>query len=226
VVTLELEAGTGATASTFDIVTVSYTGWIYDPSKADNKGKVFDSSASSTPLTFQIGANEVIPGFDQGVTGMKVGGLRRVTIPPDQAYGAAGAGTAIPPNATLVFEIRLITVSSAALKNPVSLDLQVGTGTEATTGKVVGILYTAWLYDSTQVDNKGTQFLQQLTTPTSFTLGGGQVLLGLDQGIVGMKVGGTRRLTLPPQLAYGGSATTSVPAYSVVIFEVQLTSVS
>jgi FKBP-type peptidyl-prolyl cis-trans isomerase FkpA len=94
-------------------VTVNYTGWIYDPARAENKGQQFDSSvgAGRQPFNFPLGTGAVIRGFDQGVIGMKVGGLRRVTIPPDLAYGSAGSGGVIPPNATLVFDIELLEVA-------------------------------------------------------------------------------------------------------------------
>jgi FKBP-type peptidyl-prolyl cis-trans isomerase len=99
--------GTGAAAKTGDLLTVDYTGWLSDGTK-------FESSLDpgGQPVQFALGVGEVIPGWDQGVAGMKEGGVRRLTIPPGLAYGAAGAGRgAIPPNATLVFEISLISVN-------------------------------------------------------------------------------------------------------------------
>ena len=111
--TADVRAGTGADATAGRRVTVHYTGWIYDPSRPENKGQQFDSSltAGRTPFVFTLGTGAVISGFDRGVTGMKVGGQRRVTIPPDLAYGSAGSGGVIPPNATLVFDIELLDVS-------------------------------------------------------------------------------------------------------------------
>ena len=111
--TTDVRVGTGADATAGRRVTVNYTGWIYDPTRPENKGQQFDSSltAGRTPFAFALGTGAVIPGFDRGVTGMKVGGQRRVTIPPDLAYGAMGSGGVIPPNATLVFDIDLLEVS-------------------------------------------------------------------------------------------------------------------
>jgi len=103
----DITIGTGATASAGQAATVDYTGWLYDASKPDNKGTQFDSSIGRGPFTFTVGAGQVIKGWDQGVPGMRVGGVRRLVIPPDLAYGSAGAGGAIPPNATLVFDITL-----------------------------------------------------------------------------------------------------------------------
>ena len=88
---------------------MNYTGWLYNPSGTDGKGQQFDTSAGRGLLTFVVGSNQVIPGFSQGVQGMRVGGFRRVVLPPSLAYGATGNGP-IPPNATLVFEIELVGV--------------------------------------------------------------------------------------------------------------------
>jgi FKBP-type peptidyl-prolyl cis-trans isomerase FkpA len=103
--------GTGAEAVAGRNVTVHYTGWLYDPASADHKGAKFDSSRDSNqPFSFDLGAGQVITGWDQGVAGMKVGGQRTLTIPPNMGYGARGAGGVIPPNATLLFDVELLDV--------------------------------------------------------------------------------------------------------------------
>ena len=103
--------GTGNEAVAGRRVTVHYTGWLYDTTAADNKGKKFDSSRDrSEPFTFRLGGGEVIRGWDEGVAGMKVGGRRTLTIPSDYGYGARGAGGVIPPNATLLFDVELLDV--------------------------------------------------------------------------------------------------------------------
>ena len=100
----ELVVGTGAEAKAGDKVSMHYTGWLED-------GKQFDSSRSrNQPFEFTLGAGEVIPGWEEGVTGMKVGGKRKLTIPPEMAYGDKGAGSVIPPNATLTFEVELLNI--------------------------------------------------------------------------------------------------------------------
>jgi len=98
--------GTGAEAVAGKEVVVNYAGWLYNPAASDFKGTAFDSG---TDLKFKIGAGSVIAGFEQGVTGMKVGGKRTILIPSNLAYGASGRGS-IPPNAGLVFEVELTKV--------------------------------------------------------------------------------------------------------------------
>jgi FKBP-type peptidyl-prolyl cis-trans isomerase len=104
-----LKSGTGEGVAAGKIAVVQYTGWLYDASAADNKGKQFDSSRSSgQAFRFPLGAGQVIKGWDQGVLGMKIGESRRLIIPPDLAYGDSGAGGVIPPGATLVFDVDLV----------------------------------------------------------------------------------------------------------------------
>jgi FKBP-type peptidyl-prolyl cis-trans isomerase len=100
----ELQVGTGAEAKSGATVDVHYTGWL-------TNGTKFDSSKDrGRPFSFRLGAGQVIQGWDQGVAGMKIGGKRKLTIPPELGYGARGAGGVIPPNATLVFEVELLGV--------------------------------------------------------------------------------------------------------------------
>ena len=107
----DTKVGTGAEANSGQAVTVHYTGWLYDAAKEDHKGTKFDSSRDrNEPFTFHLGAGEVIRGWDDGVKGMKVGGKRTLTIPPDMGYGARGAGGIIPPNAVLLFDVELLDV--------------------------------------------------------------------------------------------------------------------
>ena len=103
--------GSGAEAKSGQTVTVHYTGWLYDTKAPDKHGKKFDSSKDhGEAFEFKLGGGHVIRGWDQGVAGMKVGGKRTLVIPSELGYGSRGAGGAIPPNATLVFDVELLGV--------------------------------------------------------------------------------------------------------------------
>jgi len=107
----DTKVGSGAEAVAGKQVTVHYTGWLYDGKAADKHGKKFDSSRDhGEPFSFKLGARQVISGWDQGVAGMKVGGARTLVIPAELGYGSRGAGGAIPPHATLVFDVELLDV--------------------------------------------------------------------------------------------------------------------
>jgi FKBP-type peptidyl-prolyl cis-trans isomerase len=100
--------GSGEPISDGQVAIVHYTGWLYDPAVSEQKGAKFDSSRErEEPFRFTVGAGQVIKGWDEGVLGMQVGGQRRLTIPPDLGYGAAGSGE-VPGNATLIFDVELL----------------------------------------------------------------------------------------------------------------------
>lgn len=105
----DLVVGTGATAANGQTLTVNYTGWVYSSSAADHKGAMFQTTSGGAPYVFVLGVRAVIPGWDQGVPGMQVGGRRELVIPPNLAYGSTTVGS-IPPNSTLIFDIDLISV--------------------------------------------------------------------------------------------------------------------
>ena len=109
----DLTVGTGPQVVSGNSVTVNYTGWLYNPAGSASKGAEFDSSLrpGRTPYALVVGARQVIPGFEQAVVGMQVGGKRRVYIPPSLAYGSSGSQDgSIPPNASIVFEIELVSI--------------------------------------------------------------------------------------------------------------------
>ena len=107
----EVQVGSGAPITAGQKAVVQYTGWLFETSAPDKKGKQFDSTRTSgQPFSFVVGAGQVIKGWDQGVLGMKVGGRRRLTIPADLGYGDVGAGSVIPPGAALVFDIELVAI--------------------------------------------------------------------------------------------------------------------
>jgi FKBP-type peptidyl-prolyl cis-trans isomerase len=109
---IDLEVPNGEGVSQGQVAVVHYTGWLYDPYAPDHKGKKFDSSRDrGQPFRFEIGAGNVIKGWDEGVQGMRVGGQRRLIVPAALAYGSEGAGGGvIPPNSPLVFDIELLAI--------------------------------------------------------------------------------------------------------------------
>ena len=106
----DVRTGSGAEVVVGSLLTVHYTGWLFDATKTDGKGLQFETSrGNTTPFAFTAGAGQVISGWDQGVLGMRALGVRRLVLPPSLAYGPSRNGP-IPPNATLVFEIEALTV--------------------------------------------------------------------------------------------------------------------
>ncbi len=110
-VTNDSKIGDGKLAEAGKAVSVHYTGWLYDPAAPEQKGRKFDSSRDrGVPFGFILGAGRVIKGWEHGVVGMKEGGRRTLVIPPSLGYGERGAGSVIPPNATLLFDVELLKI--------------------------------------------------------------------------------------------------------------------
>jgi peptidylprolyl isomerase len=198
--------GTGAEAKAGMNVKVNYTGTL-------TNGTVIESS--QTPMEFVLGNGQVMPGWEQGLPGMKAGGKRVVTIPPELAFGTQGSGQ-VPPDATLIYEFELLDVQ-AAPKVEIE-DIQVGTGAVAVPGATLTVHYTGTLTDGTVFDSSYPR-----NEPLTLQLGAGQVIPGWEQGLEGMKAGGKRKLTIPPSLGYGSSgAGSTIPPNATLIFEVEL----
>ena len=217
----DTKLGEGAEAQAGQTVIVHYTGWLYDESAPENKGKKFDSSLDrNEPFDFPLGGGRVIKGWDEGVAGMKEGGQRTLIIPPEMGYGPRGAGGVIPPNATLVFEVKSLKVIRTEC-----IDTKVGEGEEAQAGQHVTVHYTGWLFDKNAEGNKGTKFDSSVDRdePFEFPLGMGHVIQGWDIGVQGMKVGGQRTLIIPAEMGYGRRGAGGViPGNATLVFEVEL----
>jgi peptidylprolyl isomerase len=215
----DAKEGTGAVVTPGAKVKVHYTGWL-------TTGDIFDSSVvRKEPIEF--GLNGVIRGWQEGIPGMKVGGVRRLKIPAELAYGNRKVGP-IPPGSTLVFEVELLaTENKPALpdlnakewaKRPNGLevwDVEEGKGDPVKAGGTVTVHYTGWLLDGKQFDSSfGGE-------PITFPLG--NVIKGWQEGIPGMKPGGVRRLKIPAELAYGkDGAGADIPPNATLVFEVKL----
>ena len=219
----DITTGTGEQALTGDLLEVKYVGVLLDD------GTEFDASWDRDQTFFvPIGVGAVIPGGDQGIVGMRTGGRRLLVIPPELAYGSAGSGTAIPPNAALVFVVDLIEVVDLPIPQIPDVteigpsleieDLSEGTGRVVQSGDTVTVHYLGTLLDGTVFDaswNRGRPFTTQI--------GVGMVIQGWDQGIVGMREGGRRLLKIPSDLAYGeAGAGTSIEPNTPLLFVVDL----
>jgi len=225
----DVKEGTGDPCPPGAKVTIHYTGWLTD-------GTVFDSSKDKgAPATFELGG--LIRGWQEGIPGMKPGGIRKLVIAPDKGYGKQQKGK-IPADSTLIFEVELIAVVPGPKPPPVTLsdgtppggedaglkdiggglkirDLKVGTGTEIQPGGKVKVHYTGWLTNGTVFDSSVAR-----GEPITFGLDG--VVKGWQEGIPGMKVGGVRKLVIPPEKAYGSQSKEKIPANSTLVFEVEL----
>lgn len=228
---IENVAGEGRAAEAGTKVSVHYTGMLDD-------GTVFDSSKDrGAPIEFVLGRGQVIPGWDEGIALMQVGGEAKLIIPSDLAYGAQGAGGVIPPNATLTFDVELVDVQDGPVGSPVApteiaegdftvtesglmyYDMEEGTGDVAQPGQQVTVHYTGWLEDGAKFDSsldRGDPFV--------FGLGQGGVIPGWDEGVAGMKPGGKRQLVIPSELGYGerGAGNGLIPPNATLVFEVEL----
>jgi FKBP-type peptidyl-prolyl cis-trans isomerase len=211
--------GTGETPTSGQTVIVHYTGWLWENNA---KGKKFDSSKDrNAPFVFPVGEGRVIKGWDEGVATMKVGGTRKLLIPPSLAYGDRGAGGVIPANATLLFEVELLDLMKKTKSGLEYRDIKVGDGPTPRPGQTCMVHYTGWLWQGA----KGKKFDSSVDRgqPFSFPVGEGQVIPGWDEGVASMKVGGKRELLIPPDLGYGArGAGRDIPPNATLIFEVEL----
>ena len=221
----DIEFGKGEEAKSGDWIEIHSTGWRqadetkFDSSREDNK----------TPYLFLLGVGQEIRGWDEGIVGMKPGGKRKLFVPAAMAFGDTDQGTLLPPNSDLVFEIELLRI----VKGFATEELRAGSGREAKWLDVVKVRYTGWIKES------GKEFENNYDkdTPYVFRIGGriDQVLLiggreqkvspaikGWDGGVVGMKVGSKRKITIPAELGYGSKGLGLVPADADLVFNVEL----
>ncbi len=210
--------GAGRTPFTDDDVTIHYEGRL-------ENGVLFANTRGGDPYKFTFGKGGVIAGLEEGLRTMRVGGTRRLIIPPHLGYGDEGNSQyGIPANATLIYDVELVDVATMNwVTTPSGLmyaDVNVAYGPTPEPGQRCFVHYTGWLQDGTQFDTSRDNYLSE---PFSFILGQGQVIAGWDEGVATMTVGSTRRLVIPPGLAYGASGSPpNIPPNATLTFEVEL----
>ena len=207
---VELEVGSGIVATDSSRVNLTYTGRLEDGREVANESDVTVSLDETAP-----------PGFRQGVAGMRENGRRRFTLPPNLGFGPDGGPVGIPACARLIFTVELHEVLPPGCNNNapnVTIeDPLVGSGAEAVGTSRVTVNSTLSLLDGTTIETQtGDQFL----------LTDGDILTGIRQGIVGMRVGGQRRVFIPPNLGYGVAGIPGqVPACATLVYDVELLAV-
>jgi peptidylprolyl isomerase len=224
------EGGAGQQVEAGQLVSVHYTGYFED-------GRSFDNSiARGEPFTFQLGQEMVIAGWEEGIALLEVGDKARLIIPSELAYGETG-NQAIPANATLIFDVEVLAVSDGPPEAPLAVDaadyvvtdsglkyydIVFGDGDSPAEGQLAIMDFTIWLDDGTMLGS--TVALGQ---PAPATIGSGQLLPGWEEGLLSMKVGGSRQLVIPPELAFGaaGSPDGAIPPNATLIVEMELLAV-
>lgn len=222
----ELEEGDGATPATGDMVSMDFTLWLQEGNQY-----IASSSDVGQPVEVPLGSGQLFPGWEEGVSTMQVGGKRQLVIPPDQAFGDAGSGI-IPPDATIVMEVELLSVTERPQPTEVDedeftttesglqyYDLEEGDGPSPEEGDQVTVHYSGWTEDGVLFDSS-----VERGTPATFTLAEGSVISGWVEGVASMQVGGKRQLIIPPELGYGetGNPAGGIPPNATLIFEVEL----
>ena len=204
----DIVVGVGSAAIAGNDLTVHYTAYILGGDTVAN------TKISGSPLNITLGIETLLDGWETGLPGMQVGGIRRLTIPPEMAYGVVGfVPDNIPPHATIIYDIELIALDQSFMIE----DLMIGTGAKVFSGASITVHYTGMLQDSTVF---GTSVGGD---PYVFTIGTGALITGWEEGLRSMKVGGTRRLTIPPEKGYGSQgAPPDIPGNAILIFEVEL----
>ena len=223
----ELKIGTGYAPQTDEVVLVDYIAYL----QADNKKVESSTDPGGKPFEFSIGhkqlmdgSGDAIAGVREAVRGMRIGGQRRLIIPPDLGYGPTGKPPSIPADAALIYYVEPKQVKQLhELQDSLAyVELQEGTGAAAKNGDKLKVNYTGWTYND---DNKFDSSLDPGDTPFEFTLAGDapRVIDGWNLGLVGLKVGGKRRLIIPPALGYGDAGVPNlIPPNSWIIFNVEL----
>lgn len=209
----DIVVGTGTLVEISQTIVISYSAALED-------GTVFDSSAErGEDLMFTLAVGQAIEGLDLGIQGMRVGGRRRLTIPPHMAFGRNGlclndGSCPVPPNATVIFDVTLLDIVTDVIIETVIVGPDSALVSQP--GDLLYVEYVGIFQDGSVFDeSRGGLF--------EFVLGVGEVISGWDRGLTGMRMGGVRLLTIPPHLAYGSRGIPgSIPPYAILKFRIEL----
>lgn len=216
VVVTDMVVGDGEEVTRFQTLITTYVGTFTD-------GTQFDSTdEQGEDWIFTLGAGQVIEGWDENLEGMRVGGTRRLEIPSHKAFGRSGqcfsdGSCAVPPNTDVVYEVTIVDIfDEVQIEDVIEGDGDVAEFGDVLFVEYVGTLRNGQVFDASAI--QGGEFV--------FTLGNGSVIEGWDRGLGGMKVGGKRRLTIPPILGYGAfGAGAAIPPFAILNFDVDLVDV-
>jgi len=235
--------GTGREAKANDLVSIHFKGWMVPKDTASelfsdwtadqtkNMLSLGDSKMRNQPVKFILNSGSFIKGTDEGIVGMKTGGVRTMIIPSKLAYGEAGIGF-IPPNTDLKVIVELLEVKDRIVVEMWKVDstlfkttasglkyvvITQGEGPAVEAGKVVTVHYSGFLLDGTMFDSS-----VERDEPIQFVVGQGQVIPGWDEGMLLLKKGDKARFVIPPQLGYGEMVLEKIPVNSTLIFDTEV----
>ena len=238
--------GTGREAKADELVSIHFKGWMVPEGDSidlfsdwslneDLKMRSLgDSKVRNQPVKYVLNTQSFIKGTDEGIVGMKVGGVRTMIIPASLAYGEAGVGF-IPPNTNLKVTVELLEVKDRIVAKMWEVDpglfkttesglkyaiIETGEGPMAEAGKLVTVHYSGYLENGTMFDSS-----VERDEPISFPVGQGQVIPGWDEGLQLLNKGSKARFVIPPQLGYGEMQMEKIPANSTLVFDVELVDV-
>jgi len=235
--------GTGRVAMDSDLVSIHFKGWMvpkdtasdlfsdWSADQSKSKLSLGDSKIRNQPIKFVLNSGSFINGCDEGIVGMKTGGVRTIIIPSKLAYGEEGVGF-IPPNTDLKVVIELLEVKDKIVAKMWDVDstlfkttssglkytiIQNGEGPAVEAGKVISVHYSGYLLDGTMFDSS-----VERDEPIQFVVGQGQVIPGWDEGLQLLKKGDKARFIIPPQLGYGDRQMAKIPPNSTLVFDVEV----
>ncbi len=226
---LEVSAGEGATPQEDDIMLMHVVVSLPDGTE------ILNSYQQEEPIMAIFGREQLLPGWEEGLSMMNVGGEAKLVLPPELAFGQQGYG-AVPPNSQLIMEVELVAIEEPPVFTEVAeeemtttedglqyYDLEEGEGDQAETTHTVVTDYTIWVQGEEEAKFIASSDYNE---PATFVIGRESVFAGWEQGVTGMRSGGKRLLIIPPELAFGEQATGQIPANATLIMEIELNDIT